>query len=210
MSNQAGLFEDTQTASTQVLSDKASRSNTVGKIVLAATGALAVGLVAVTTPFITPALRKVCLPYVPATDKQIVNVLKMCRARTNAETSMKLADLGSGDGRVVFAAARQGYKASGYELNYWLVWYSRLKARLQGVHRKATFTRADLWKVDLSSYDKIVIFGVSEMMQGLEDKLKTDMKDGAQVVACRFPLPSWKPCGQIEEGIDSVWLYRKQ
>ena len=101
MSNQADLFEDTQTATSQGVSDKALQSSTIGKIALAATGALAVGLVAVTTPFITPALRKVCLPYVPATDKQIVNVLKMCRARVNAGTTVKLADLGSGDGRVV-------------------------------------------------------------------------------------------------------------
>ena len=47
-------------------------------------------------------------------------------------------------------------------------------------------------------------------MQGLEDKLNAEMKDSAQVVACRFPFPSWKPCGIIEEGVDSVWLYRKQ
>ena len=47
----------------------------------------------------------------------------------------------------VIAAARQGYKAHGYELNQWLVWYSRLQARLQGLNQRATFSRADLWKV---------------------------------------------------------------
>lgn len=47
----------------------------------------------------------------------------------------------------VIAAARQGYKAHGYELNQWLVWYSRLQARLQGLNKRATFSRADLWKV---------------------------------------------------------------
>ena len=46
-------------------------------------------------------------------------------------------------------------------------------------------------------------------MQELENKLKKEMKDSAQIIACRFPLPNWKPCSQIEEGVDSVWLYRK-
>ncbi|XP_048580315.1 ATP synthase subunit C lysine N-methyltransferase isoform X2 [Nematostella vectensis] len=149
-----------------------SRSSVVGKVILGVTGAAVVGLVAVTTPFVLPALRKVCVPYVPATDKQIVNVLRMCRPGT-------LVDLGSGDGRVVIAAAKQGCQAHGVELNPWLVYYSRLQARLQGLHNKATFSRQDLWKVNLKHYDNIVIFGVSEM-------------------------------DEVQEGIDSVWLYRKK
>lgn len=36
-----------------------------------------------------------------------------------------------------------------------------------------------------------------------------EMKDDARVLACRFPLPNWKPTEVIEEGIDSVWLYQK-
>ncbi len=37
-----------------------------------------------------------------------------------------LVDLGSGDGRIVIAAAKHGIAAIGYELNYPLVLYSRL------------------------------------------------------------------------------------
>ena len=50
----------------------------------------------------------------------------------------------------VIAAARHGYQAHGYELNHWLVWYSRIQARIQGLHGKATFSRADLWKVGIN------------------------------------------------------------
>lgn len=39
--------------------------------------------------------------------------------------SETLVDLGSGDGRIVIEAAKKGYSAVGYELNYWLVLYSR-------------------------------------------------------------------------------------
>ena len=54
------------------------------------------GLLAVTIPFVLPALRKYCLPYVPATPVQIRTVLSQLKGRSG-----KVVDLGSGDGRVV-------------------------------------------------------------------------------------------------------------
>lgn len=59
-------------------------------------GGLGIGLTAVSLPFIFPFFRRVCLPYVPATDKQISNVLEALRGRSGT-----LIDLGSGDGRIV-------------------------------------------------------------------------------------------------------------
>lgn len=43
----------------------------------------------------------------------------------NAPAPKRVADLGSGDGRIVIALAEQGFPSCGYELNPWLVWYSR-------------------------------------------------------------------------------------
>lgn len=68
----------------------------LGMIALGITGTLATGLVVGTLPFLTPALRKICLPFVPATESQIQNILKLCKGQTS-----RLVDLGSGDGRVV-------------------------------------------------------------------------------------------------------------
>ena len=61
-----------------------------------------------------------------------------------------------------------GLQATGYELNPWLVWYSKLTARLQGLQPKAAFYRRDLWKVDLTRYDSAVVFGVPQMVRSLE------------------------------------------
>lgn len=72
-------------------------SKTLGKILIAVTGGLAVGLSIVCGPFITPALRKYCLPYVPATPRQIRNILSLIPKNHNG----KLLDVGSGDGRIV-------------------------------------------------------------------------------------------------------------
>ncbi|XP_077922679.1 ATP synthase subunit C lysine N-methyltransferase isoform X2 [Halichoerus grypus] len=121
-------------------------------------GGTLVAVYAVATPFLTPALRKICLPFVPATTKQIENVVKMLRCRRGS-----LVDIGSGDGRIVIAAAKAGFRAFGVELNPWLVWYSRYRAWREGVHGSAKFYVSDLWKVTFSQYSNIIIFGVPQM-----------------------------------------------
>ncbi|KPP64160.1 hypothetical protein Z043_117529 [Scleropages formosus] len=114
-----------------------------GLVVTGVVGGSLVALYAVAVPFVTPALRRVCLPFVPATPAQVRNVLRAVRP-----SSGMLVDIGSGDGRIVIAAAKQGFRAVGIELNPWLVWYSRYRAWREGVHHSTTFYRSDLWKVD--------------------------------------------------------------
>eukprot|EP00794_Sanderia_malayensis_P018147 gene18147-19957_t len=187
------------------------KRKTWGIYVAAFTGSVAVGLCLISAPFVTPALRKYCLPYVPATNRQIENVITLCkhggRSVNRNSNNLRLVDLGSGDGRIALAAAKHGFTSTGIELNPWLVFCSRIAARLNGLSQLATFERKDLWKVDLSTYDRIVIFGVAEMMPALQDKLRQEVKPGASVIACRFPMPNWVPAKSLEEGIDSVWLY---
>ncbi|KGL81730.1 Protein FAM173B, partial [Tinamus guttatus] len=165
-------------------------------------GASLLALHAVVTPFVMPALRRVCLPFVPATSAQIENVLEMLRGRRGP-----LVDIGSGDGRIVIAAAKRGFKAVGYELNPWLVWYSRYRAWRDGVHQNAKFYISDLWKVSFSHYTNVVIFGVPQMMPQLEKKLEEELQHNARVIACRFPFPCWIPDHTTGEGIDTVWAY---
>lgn len=61
------------------------------------TGGAAIGLSVICAPFVAPAFRKYCLPYVPATNNQINNIVKLLKANTNE----RLLDIGSGDGRIV-------------------------------------------------------------------------------------------------------------
>lgn len=59
-------------------------------------GGIATAISVVCFPFISPAFRKICLPYVPATHQQIKNVIQALNGRSGS-----LIDLGSGDGRIV-------------------------------------------------------------------------------------------------------------
>ncbi|XP_076018402.1 ATP synthase subunit C lysine N-methyltransferase [Genypterus blacodes] len=174
----------------------------LGLLVTGVVGGTMVALYAVALPFAAPALRKICLPFVPATTAQVEGVLKVLSGRAGS-----LVDIGSGDGRIVIAAAKHGFQASGYELNPWLVWYSRYKAWREGVHHSTSFLISDMWKVSFAQYSNVVIFGVPQMMDKLELKLAAELPSTAKVVACRFPFPTWVPELTAGEGIDTVWIY---
>lgn len=73
-----------------------SKGRSWGLLVTAGVGGTLVALYAVVIPFVIPALRRVCLPFVPATSTQIQNVLRMLENRSGS-----LVDIGSGDGRIV-------------------------------------------------------------------------------------------------------------
>ncbi|KAK7056576.1 hypothetical protein SK128_021532 [Halocaridina rubra] len=184
-----------------------SRKNerSIGLALVGLTGGAAIALSVIAAPFVAPALRKVCLPYVPATTEQVNNVLMALKGRSG-----HLVDLGSGDGRIVVAAAKRAkLKSVGVELNPWLIWYSRWLAWRSGVSSQTSFVTRDLWKFNLKQYENIVIFGVEEMMPHLESKFVQELTPDACVVACRFPLPSWQPVAAFGNGIDTVWLYKR-
>ncbi|XP_033210097.1 ATP synthase subunit C lysine N-methyltransferase [Belonocnema kinseyi] len=180
-----------------------TKSSKWGLFFVSVTGGLATVLSVICIPFVSPALRKVCLPYVPATTKQVDNIINALSGRKGT-----LIDLGSGDGRIVLAAAKTGFRAYGVELNPFLVAYSKMTALTQGLSSNASFFRGDLWKCNLANYSNVVIFGVSQMMTELESKFRFELETNTFIIACRFPLPNSKPLATIGHGIDTVWVYK--
>lgn len=75
---------------------KETKKSPLGIMATAVLGGSLVALYAVAAPFVAPALRKVCLPFVPATTAQVENVLRVLQSRSGT-----LVDIGSGDGRIV-------------------------------------------------------------------------------------------------------------
>lgn len=180
----------------------------LGLILVGITGGAAVATSAICLPFVTPALRRVCLPYVPATTLQLSNVKDALQQPwpKMPKKPRQLVDLGSGDGRVVELGCLMGVKSIGVELNPWLVTYSRVRALKMKVPRPQ-YLRTDLFKYSLAPFTDVVIFGVEQMMEELEAKMQDELDCGARVVACRFPLPNWKPIAEFGNGVDTVWLY---
>ncbi|XP_062444722.1 adenine nucleotide translocase lysine N-methyltransferase isoform X1 [Rhea pennata] len=171
--------------------------------------AAATGLAAyaVWAAVLMPGFRRVPLrlqvPYVPSSAQQVANVMALLEGRSG-----KTADLGSGDGRLVIAAYKQGLRpAVGYELNPWLLRLSSYRAWKAGCNGQVSFLKQDLWKVNLSDCYNVTVFLAPSVKPPLAAKLLAELPDEARVVAGRFPFPSWTPTSTIGKGLDQVWAY---
>lgn len=96
MSEMSALGLESEKGAAEGESSNTSIKHRVGLIVTCALGGSLVALYAVAGPFVAPALRKICLPFVPATNTQVKNVLSALQSRSGT-----LVDIGSGDGRIV-------------------------------------------------------------------------------------------------------------
>lgn len=125
--------------------------------------------------------------YVPSSYAKVEKMIKLAGPKTGEVA----VDLGSGDGRIVIALAKAGAIAHGYEINPFLVWWSRYKIQRLGLTDRAFIHWQNFWKVDLSKADVVVVYGINYIMRSLEKKLKKELKTGARVISYAFPFPSW-------------------
>ncbi|OAF64610.1 hypothetical protein A3Q56_07664 [Intoshia linei] len=176
-------------------------------------GSIGAGILVVSYSFVAPAFRKICLPYVPATNIQISNVINVLKKSNNNNLLKmnKFLDIGSGDGRIIFNMASHNIfkELHGVEFNFWLCNWSRFKIFGKTNSFKIKFFNRNLWKFDISKYDCMVLFGVDQMMSKIEKYFESNASKGTLLICCRFNLPNMKPCQSYGNGIDKVWLYRK-
>ena len=103
-------------------------------------------------------------------------------------------DLGSGDGRLVFAAIERGAgKAVGVELNPARVREAEESARKKGIESRVEFVEADLMDVSLSDATLVVTYLFSTASTALKPKFEAELRAGARVVMESFPVHGWKP-----------------
>jgi hypothetical protein len=102
-------------------------------------------------------------------------------------------DLGSGDGRIVIAAARRGARAVGIELDSMLVQESRASADSAGVGTRAEFRRSDLFATDLRPATVVTLYLGRELNQRLRPIFLRDLRPGTRVVSQAFDMGDWPP-----------------
>lgn len=128
-------------------------------------------------------------PYAATDDltlKEMVKVVKELKGK-------KVVDIGSGDGKIIYALAEAGIEAHGVELNLLLTLWTRWQIHRRGLQKKVFIHRRDMWKEDLSQYDVIISYQITYIMKRLEKKLKAEIKPGAYVISNHFTFPTWKP-----------------
>ena len=102
-----------------------------------------------------------------------------------------LIDLGSGDGRLVIAAANRGAIARGIEYESGLVELSRRLAVGAAVDSRVTFVKADLFDVDLSSATVITMFLTPDINLALRERL-LELRPGTRIVSNTWDMSDWE------------------
>lgn len=135
-------------------------------------------------------------PYLPTLDRQIEPALDLL----NLKPGQTLLELGSGDGRILQAAAKRGIKAVGYELNPLLCIISYIKTwRFRDL---VTIKMANYWQVKWPPADGIFVFLLQPYMAKL-DKFITRQGRPLKLVSFAFYIPDKKAVKQI----DGLYLY---
>lgn len=139
-------------------------------------------------------------PYVPSRQEDVERMIDIARLTPGD----RAADLGSGDGRIVIAAAKAGVAdALGVEINGALVQTSRLAAKRLGVEN-ARFVRESFWKSDLRDRTVVFLYQVPYTMRRLEGKLREELPPGARIISNGFRFVEWQPAE--EHGNIRVYL----
>jgi hypothetical protein len=126
-------------------------------------------------------------PYLPTLKKQTKQALELL----DLKPGQVLLELGSGDGRVLKQAAKQGIRGIGYELNPLLVLWSRLSCwRYRHLVR---FECRNYWKVTLPACDAIYTFLLDKYMTKLDAKISHDIDTPVRLVSFAFQIPHKKP-----------------
>jgi len=117
-------------------------------------------------------------------------------------------DLGSGDGRLLFAALEKGAgRVVGVELDSQLVKTARDTARSKGLEARAKFIEGDVRSADLREATAVFCYLCTEASMTLKPKLESQLKPGTKVVMETFSVPGWKPTKTAQIGWKEFYLY---
>ena len=137
-------------------------------------------------------------PFVGSNPENVRRMVELAAPRSG-ET---VIDLGSGDGRIVFAAleGRPGVRGVGVDIDADLVKKSTAAARAQGLADRVRFLHQNAFDADLSKADVVFMWLFPELMRLLRPKILAQARPGTRVVVATWDLGSWQPDAVDDQG----------
>jgi SAM-dependent methyltransferase len=130
------------------------------------------------------------VPFITTPGDVVERMLEL--AGTRAEDLV--ADLGSGDGRIVIAAARKyGARGLGIELDAALAAASRKNAAAAGVADRVRIVQGDVLSADFSQATVVTVYLLPDLIGKLEPRFMGELKPGTRIVSHSFRMASWRP-----------------
>src|SRR5919198_1489915 len=102
-----------------------------------------------------------------------------------------VVDLGSGDGRMVIAAAKRGARALGIEYEPDMVALARRNAAAAGVAERAQFVQGDMFEADFSQATVLALFLLPANLRRLTPKF-LELAPGARIVSNTYRIEGWE------------------
>ena len=148
------------------------------------------------------------VPYVQTPHEVVTQMLRLAGVDRNDV----VYDLGSGDGRLVIAAARDfGARGVGVEIDPRLVARSVESARRAGVGDRVTFREQDLFQTDLADATVVTLYLSPALNLRLRPKLLRELRAGARIVSHDFDMGDWPPARalriDVRERASQVYLW---
>lgn len=141
------------------------------------------------------AVLDVPTPYIPSTRGNVDEMLRLAAVTPNDV----VYDLGSGDGRIVIAAARDyGARGVGIDIDAALVRESTENARKAGVSDRTVFRASDIFAVNLREATVVTMYLLSGLVAKLEPKLLAELKPGTRIVAHDYGFEKWQPDRKLQ------------
>ncbi len=129
-------------------------------------------------------------PFVPTPMPVVERMLELAKVSKNDV----VFDLGSGDGRVVIAAAqRYGARGVGVEINPVWVLYARRDAEQAGVTDRVTFRVEDLFAIDLREATVVTLYLLPWMNRKLAPRFRAQLRPGTRIVSHEYGIGDWPP-----------------
>lgn len=149
-------------------------------------------------------LAFMAVPFVPAP----MGVARDMVAAAGLKPGETVYDLGCGDGRVVYLAAKEpGVKGVGLELSP--VVYLLARARGALWRSGAKIRLADFRRQDLSGADAVFCYLSPALMRALEPRLRAELKPGARVISYIYRFPNWKESRSAASEPGTIWVYEQ-
>src|SRR5712692_5583390 len=136
-------------------------------------------------------------PYVPTPWVIVDEMLKLADIRGDDV----VYDLGSGDGRLVIAAAKRfGARGVDVELQTELVEMARIGAKHEAVADRVKFVQGDLFEADIKDASVVMLYLLPRFTTRLVPKLRAELRPGTRIVSNDYPLAPWPPEKEMISG----------
>jgi SAM-dependent methyltransferase len=143
--------------------------------------------------------------FAPTSPEVVMGMLKLA----GVTPSDVVYDLGSGDGRIVIAAAENyGARGVGIELDPKLVAEATRNAEKAGVADRVRFIEGDLFEADISEATVVTLYLLEQLNEKLRPKLTRELRPGTRIVSHVFRMGNWRPDEQTVVGGRNVLLWR--